>query len=69
VLESTYAAVHGSTIAEPATFKHKRWWRPSPSGHPTPARKRADPPLAGEGEDHGETQRDKEQLEGEQHEH
>jgi very-short-patch-repair endonuclease len=64
VLESIYAAVHGSTIAEPAPFKHRRWWRPSPGVHPTPARTspkvgaaRADPPLAGEGEDHGELER------------
>jgi very-short-patch-repair endonuclease len=57
VLESIYAAVHGSTIAEPAPFKHTRWRRPAPGEHPTPARKRADPPLAGEGEDHGKPER------------
>jgi very-short-patch-repair endonuclease len=28
VLESIYAAVHGSTIAEPSPFKHARWQRP-----------------------------------------
>jgi very-short-patch-repair endonuclease len=40
VLESIYAAVHGSPNAEPKPFKHKRWRRPSPQRHPTPARKR-----------------------------
>ena len=28
VLESIYAAVHGSTIAEPSPFRHERWQRP-----------------------------------------
>ena len=38
VLESIYAAVHGSTIAEPMPFKHKRRDRGQTTGHPTPAR-------------------------------
>ncbi len=38
VLESIYAAVHGSTIAEPMPFKHKRRERVEAVGHPTPAR-------------------------------
>jgi very-short-patch-repair endonuclease len=57
VLEAIYAAVHGSTIADPTPFKHKRWWRPSPRRAPHPGARegaRADPPLAGEGGHHGE---------------
>jgi very-short-patch-repair endonuclease len=42
VLESIYSAVHGSTIAEPTPFKHKRRERidtaGKPDDHPTPAR-------------------------------
>jgi Protein of unknown function (DUF559) len=57
VLESIYAAVHGSTVAEPVPFKHNRRRRPSAEVHPTPAHTPrgvcADPPLAGEGKDHG----------------
>jgi very-short-patch-repair endonuclease len=40
VLESIYAAVHGSSNAEPMPFKHERRQRPPPEVHPTPARSR-----------------------------
>jgi Protein of unknown function (DUF559) len=57
VLESIYAAVHGSTVAEPVPFKHNRRRRPSAEVRPTPAHTPrgvcADPPLAGEGKAHG----------------
>ena len=38
VLERIFEAVHGSTIAAPAPFKHKRRERRQTTGHPTPAR-------------------------------
>jgi very-short-patch-repair endonuclease len=49
VLEAIYAAIYGSSSAEPARLKHQRRRRDAVS---TPPRRvlRADPPPAGEGE-------------------
>jgi Protein of unknown function (DUF559) len=49
VLEAIYAAIYGSTSAEPVRLKHQRRQRGAAA---TPPRRalRADPPPAGEGE-------------------
>jgi very-short-patch-repair endonuclease len=50
VLEAIYAAIHGSTIAEPSPFKHTRRPRPEPEAtHPTPARLKARRPSPSRG--------------------
>ena len=53
VLEAIYAAIHGSSAAEPRPLKHQRYKRVASAGTAaTPPRRasRADPPPAGEGE-------------------
>ena len=53
VLEAIYAAIHGSSAAEPKRLRHQRYKRVvSPGTAATPPRHapRADPPPAGEGQ-------------------
>jgi very-short-patch-repair endonuclease len=50
VMETVYAAIHGSLSAEPMPLKHQRRRRVAPSHLPTRRASRDNPPPAGEGE-------------------
>ncbi len=51
VMETVYAAIHGSLSAEPAPLKHRRRTRVRVTDLPTRRAARANPPPAGEGKD------------------